>query len=520
MTTYTPTLLLILDGWGQGEASAGNAIQAANTPNIDRILSTAPRSTLTCSGEAVGLPAGQMGNSEVGHLNIGAGRVVYQDIVRIDAAISEGHFFANSTIKDLMAEVKAQGTALHLLGLVSDGGVHSQQNHLYALLWMARDQGLDNVVVHAFLDGRDTPPSSGAKYIRALQDKLQETGVGRIGTVSGRYYAMDRDKRWDRTALAYAAMVHGQGRFAADPVLAVEEAYARGETDEFVLPTVIAPQGQDPAGSITDQDGVFFFNFRADRIRQMVQAFTEPGFDQFDVSSRPRLSQAASMTQYDATFDLPVAFGPQELRNILGQVCSDLGLLQLRLAETEKYAHVTYFFNGGEENPFPGEERILIPSPQEVATYDQKPEMSVYEVTETLIREWTKQKFTLVVCNFANLDMVGHTGNFQATIQACEAVDACLGRVMQCVLDSGGRMLVTADHGNADAMLDEQGEVHTAHSLNPVPFVWLEGSFHGPGELRAQGILGDIAPTILDLWAVEKPQEMTGTSLAQHSSKS
>ncbi|MFP4035372.1 MAG: 2,3-bisphosphoglycerate-independent phosphoglycerate mutase [Desulfovermiculus sp.] len=514
MTTHTPTLLLILDGWGQGEANAGNAIHAAHTPNMDHILATAPRSTLICNGEAVGLPKGQMGNSEVGHLNIGAGRIVYQDIVRIDAAISDGSFFTNKSLVDLMAQVKARGSALHLLGLVSDGGVHSQQSHLHALIRMARDQGLDSVVIHAVLDGRDTPPSSGVEFMRTLQKTLQEIKVGRIGTVSGRYYAMDRDKRWERTSLAYSALVQGQGEVSRDPVQAVEEAYARGETDEFVRPTVIVDADHKPVGSIEDQDGVFFFNFRADRMRQIVRALTERGFHEFDVSSRPALCQAASMTAYDARFDLPVAFAPQELINILGQVCSDHGLKQLRLAETEKYAHVTYFFNGGVEEPFPGEERILIPSPQEVATYDQKPEMSVYTVTDTLVQEWQKQKFTLMVCNFANLDMVGHSGNFQATIKACEAVDDCLGRVMQCVLGSGGRMLVTADHGNADAMLDEQGEIQTAHSMNPVPLVWLEQTYQACG-LRPQGILGDIAPTILDMWGWDKPKEMTGQSLVQ-----
>ena len=514
MTTYTPTLLLILDGWGQGVPNTGNAIYVARTPYMDQILGTAPRTTLTCSGKAVGLPPGQMGNSEVGHLNIGAGRIVYQDIVRIDAAIADGSLFHNSTLTGLMQEVKSKGSALHFLGLVSDGGVHSQQDHLYALIRMAQDQSLDNIVVHAFLDGRDTPPSSGLEYVRDLQKVLQETGVGRIGSVSGRYYAMDRDKRWDRTSLAYDALVRGRGRQSRDPVQAVEEAYARGETDEFVLPTVILNPEQEPKGIIQDQDGVFFFNFRADRIRQLVRAFTEPEFDQFDVSPRPVLSIAASMTMYDAHFTLPVAFAPQELRNILGEVCAGHGLAQLRLAETEKYAHVTYFFNGGVEDPFPGEDRILVPSPKDVATYDQKPEMSVHEVTETLIREWQKKRYSLVICNFANLDMVGHTGNFQATVQACEAVDECLGRVMESVLGAGGRMLVTADHGNADVMLDEQGGIQTAHSMNPVPFVWLENDYQAPG-LRDEGILGDIAPTILDLWGMDKPNEMTGQSLVR-----
>ena len=518
MTTYTPTLLLILDGWGLGEANAGNAVHTAHTPNMDQILGTAPWTTLTCSGEAVGLPAGQMGNSEVGHLNIGAGRIVYQDIVRIDAAIADGSFFSNPTLLDLMGRIQDQGAALHLLGLVSDGGVHSQQNHLYALIRMARDQGLNNVVVHAFLDGRDTPPSSGVDYIRRLQDVLREKQVGRIGSVSGRYYAMDRDKRWERTSLAYSTLVRGQGRTAADPVQAVEDAYARGETDEFVVPTVIVEEDQKPTGTIQDGDGLFFFNFRADRIRQMVRALTEPGFEHFDVFPRPNLCQVASMTTYDAQFNLPVAFAPQMLANILGQVCADLGLAQLRLAETEKYAHVTYFFNGGIEEPFPLEERILIPSPQEVATYDQKPEMSVYEVTDTLIEKWESQTYTLVVCNFANLDMVGHTGNFQAAVKACQAVDECLGKVMHCVLGNGGRMLVTADHGNAEMMQDEKGGIQTAHSQNPVPFVWLEADYPA-AELRSQGILGDIAPTILDLWGVQKPKEMTGQSLVRPSTE-
>jgi 2,3-bisphosphoglycerate-independent phosphoglycerate mutase len=400
---------------------------------------------------------------------------------------------------------------LHLLGLVSDGGVHSHQGHIEALLRMAARKGLDRVAVHAFLDGRDTPPSSGLEYIRRLQRSMREEGAGEIATIAGRYYAMDRDQRWERTRLAYEAIVSGRGRRTRDGAQAVQEAYDRGETDEFVLPTVIVDEEDRPRGPVEDGDGAFFFNFRADRARQLVRSLFEPGFSQFERSRVPELAGLVTMTQYDSTFDLPVAFPPQRLANILGEVCSALGMRQLRIAETEKYAHVTYFFNGGREEPFQGEERILVPSPQEVPTYDRKPEMSVYEVADKLSGQLDAGGFDLVVCNFANLDMVGHTGNIEAAVRACEAVDECVGRVVSRALGRNGRIMLTADHGNADVMLDSHSERQTAHSLSPVPFILVDPG--GNAALRSNGILADIAPTILDLWGREQPEEMTGRSL-------
>ncbi len=513
MLKKKPTLLLILDGWGQGRQDDTNAVYVANTPTLDFIMQNYPFSILECCGEAVGLPKGQMGNSEVGHLNIGAGRVVYQDIVRIDKAIEDGSFFKNEVLVSLMEKAKKSQGKIHLMGLVSDGGVHSHQNHLYALIELAKKIGVD-AVVHAFLDGRDTPPTSGKKYIEMLVNKIKEIGWGRVGTVSGRYYAMDRDKRWERTKLAYDAMVLGKGYIAKDPVSAVEEAYKRGETDEFVKPTVIIDKNNKPAALVEDNDGIFFFNFRADRARQIVRSFWEKNFTNFNREKLPKLCGIATMTEYDKEFDIPVAFPPVMLKNILGEVCSKLDFKQFRIAETEKYAHVTYFFNGGIEEPFPGEDRLLIPSPKDVPTYDKKPEMSVFEVTENLIKKWYEKKYELIVCNFANLDMVGHTGNFEATVKACEAVDKCVKKVVDAVLDLDGRLFVTADHGNADEMKDENGQPHTAHSHNPVAFVWIEkGISKTSAKIKDKGILGDIAPTILNLWDIKKPSEMTGESL-------
>lgn len=511
MQTIKPTLLLILDGCGLADPGPGNAISLARTPNLDRLMSNYPMTRLLASGEAVGLPQGQMGNSEVGHLNIGAGRVVYQDIVRIDRAIKDGSFFTNQTLLQLIDKVKEQNGRLHLLGLVSDGGVHSHQNHIYALLKLAKQQGLKKVYIQAFLDGRDTPPSSGRKYLLALEKKCQQIGCGQIASLCGRYYAMDRDNRWERVQKAYLALTRGQGRQAKSVPEAIETAYARKETDEFVQPTLITPEGL-PEGLIQDGDGLFFFNFRADRARELVRALSDANFRDFERPSFPVLSGLATMTEYDQHFGLPVAFPPMVLNNILGEICSNLGMQQFRTAETEKYAHVTYFFNGGREDPFPGEERLLIPSPKEVATYDQKPEMSVHQVTENLLQKLDKGHFGLLVCNFANLDMVGHTGQIAATIKACEAVDFCLGQVADKILEHQGRMFVTADHGNADEMLDDSNAVQTAHSKNPVPFIWVEEGL-GQVKLRKQGILGDIAPTILDLWSIAPPQEMDGHSL-------
>ncbi len=508
MKNLVPTILLILDGWGMGKQDEKiNAIFKARTPTLDRLFSTCPWSLLKCSGEAVGLPKGQMGNSEVGHMNIGAGRIVYQDIVRIDKAIEEGTFFKNSTLLGLYHRIKQNNSTLHLMGLLSDGGVHSHEKHLYALLEMAKEEGLPTVVVHCFLDGRDTPPQSGIEYLQRLKSHIQEIGIGEIGSIVGRYYAMDRDKRWERTKLAYDMLTLGRGREVEDLEEALREEYARGEGDEFIRP-IISKKGFSP---VKDGDGIFFFNFRADRARQLVMSFLFKDFDAFNREKVPQV-EMATMTEYDKHYPVSVAFPPETYKNILGEVCANNGITQLRIAETEKYAHVTYFFNGGREEPFEGEDRKLIPSPKEVATYDLKPEMSVFEITAEMEKRWLSGKYDLVVCNFANLDMVGHTGNFEATVKACEAVDLCVEKVLKMVDKRKGRLFVTADHGNADEMIDENGKIHTAHSTNPVAFIWVETA-QPPGSLKKEGKLGDIAPTILRAWGIEKPEEMTGISL-------
>lgn len=502
-----PIALIILDGWGVGKpGDKSDAIARAGTPHLTLLSELYPHTVLACSGEAVGLPEGQMGNSEVGHLNIGAGRVVYQELTRISKAIRDGDFFANPVFADVIAAVKQSGAALHLMGLVSDGGVHSHLTHLYGLLELAKRAGLTKVYIHAYLDGRDVPPSSALEYLDALEAKAAELGVGRIATVAGRYWAMDRDKRWERVAKAYAALVDRQGERAPTARAAVEQAYARGETDEFVRPTVVENGGD---GAIRAGDGVIFFNFRPDRARQLTRAFTDKDFADFP---RPFFPLAfATFTQYDETLAVPVAFPPQYIGNTLGEVFSAAGLSQLRIAETEKYAHVTYFFNGGEEKPLPGEERVLIPSPK-VATYDLKPEMSAGEVTDRVVAAIRSGKFDLIVMNYANGDMVGHTGLMDAAVKAVSVVDACVGRVTDAIRDRGGIACITADHGNADQMLDpDSGEALTAHTTNPVPFI-LVSELHRRAKLRA-GILADIAPTILDLAALAKPAEMTGRTL-------
>jgi len=508
-----PTLLLILDGFGIAPAGPGNAVSLARTPNLDVLFARHPHTHLACSGRAVGLPDGFMGNSEVGHMNIGAGRIVYQDMTRIDISIEDGSFFENSALLELCARTKAGSGRLHLMGLVSDGGVHSHQNHIHALVELAKVQGLREVFIHAFLDGRDTPPSSGLGYVRQLEARLAELGLGRIATVMGRYYAMDRDKHYERNEPAYLALACGQGRVVASAAEAVASAYASGETDEFVKPClVIGPDGtgpdSKPVGTIGDGDGLFFFNFRADRARQISRAFFDDDFKEFPRPLRPKLSGFATMTRYESTFPLPVASPPQSLDGFLGQVVSCLGLKQLRIAETEKYAHVTYFLNCGVEQPVPGEERVLIPSPREVATYDLKPEMSAREVTEALLAR--RRGFDLCVCNLANLDMVGHTGIIPAAIKACETVDECVGRIVAAFLADGGQVFLTADHGNAEEMLDAQGGPQTAHSTNPVPLVHIDGK---GGRALRPGKLGDIAPTILASWGQAQPDSMTGASL-------
>ena len=506
-----PLLLAILDGWGEGEDSKTNAIRAAHTPNMDRFKAEYPSTTLLAHNGAVGLPEGQMGNSEVGHLNIGAGRVVYQDFTRINKAIETGGLFTNEALVEAMDTCLEKGTSLHLLGLVSDGGVHSHIDHLVALLQMAAGKGLEKVFVHAFMDGRDTSPTSGAGYMQDMVGAMKRIGVGAVATVSGRYYAMDRDNRWNRVEKAWQAIVDGQGVQAADPIEALNEAYSRDETDEFIKPVVISRDGS-PVSLIDDGDTVLFFNFRSDRARELTRAFTVPGFDGFQAQKQPLLQQYIMMTVYDKTFDLPVAFPPQKLTRILGEELSRSGLKQLRIAETEKYAHVTFFFNGGIEEPFTLEDRVLIPSPKEVATYDEKPEMSAYAVTDALLAK-LDEDYDVIILNFANADMVGHTGIFEAAVKACEAVDDCIGRIVTKVQEIGGTALITADHGNADKMADENSnEVITAHSLNQVPFIVVDDVLKGK-ELRAGGALKDIAPTVLHLLGIDIPKEMEGECL-------
>jgi 2,3-bisphosphoglycerate-independent phosphoglycerate mutase len=508
----TPTLLLILDGFGVAPAGPGNAVSLAKTPVLDGLLAKYPHTQLACSGRAVGLPAGFMGNSEVGHMNIGAGRVVYQDMTRIDIAIEDGSFASNPVLLDLCAKAKAGSGRLHLMGLLSDGGVHSHQNHIHALVALAKSQGVAEIFIHAFLDGRDTPPRSGLGYVQALQAKLAEIGAGRVASITGRYYAMDRDKHFERNEIAYLALACGQGQQVRDGSTAIQEAiqaaYYASETDEFVKPRVVVDDAGTPVGTIGDGDALFFFNFRADRARQISRAFFEKDFKEFARPCVSALSGFATMTQYESTFPLPVAFGPQSLEGFLGQVASENGLRQLRIAETEKYAHVTYFLNCGVEAPLPGEDRVLIPSPREVATYDLKPQMSAREVTEALLAR--RAEFDLCVCNLANLDMVGHTGIIPAAMAACETVDECVGRLVEAFVGAGGQVFLTADHGNAEEMIDAKGGPQTAHSTNPVPLVHIDGN---GGRALKPGRLGDIAPTILASWNIAKPAAMTGESL-------
>ena len=500
-----PLALIIMDGFGDRREESGNAIRAASTPNLDRIFAQNPRTDIGASGMDVGLPEGQMGNSEVGHTNIGAGRVVYQELTRITKAIDEGTVYQNPVLTEAMESAKAKGTALHLMGLLSDGGVHSHQRHLYGLLEMAKRHGLQRVYIHCFMDGRDTPPSSGKGYIEALLRETERIGVGRIATISGRYYAMDRDNRWERVEKAYDAMVNGRGTQEADPVKVMADSYAAGVTDEFVVPTVC-----DPAGTIGAEDSVVFINFRPDRAREITRSLVDPEFAGFAREKGLLPLCYVCMTQYDATMPgVRVAFPPQSLKDTFGQYISDRGLTQLRIAETEKYAHVTFFFNGGVEAPCPGEDRALIPSPK-VATYDLKPEMSAFEVTDEVIGRLESGKYDVIILNYANCDMVGHTGVFEAAVKAVETVDQCVGRMVAKIQELGGAALITADHGNADQMWDEEGKPFTAHTTNPVPFVAV-GT--GAKALRDGGRLADIAPTMLEVLGLPQPQEMDGRSL-------
>ena len=501
-----PTLLMILDGFALSEQEYGNAIKAANTPNIDRLMQTYPHTLISASGLDVGLPEGQMGNSEVGHTNMGAGRVVYQELTRISKSIADGDFFENPALVEAMESARKKGTALHLIGLLSDGGVHSHYTHLYALLKMAKERGVEKVFVHCLMDGRDVSPGSGKGFVAQLGEKMCEIGTGKIATIIGRYYAMDRDNRWDRVEKAYAAMVYGQGEISANAQEVMQNSYDSGITDEFVLPTVC-----DQSAGITEGDSVIFFNFRPDRARAITRALVDPDFDGFKRRGFPKLCYVC-MTQYDATMpNVLVAFRPQSLTGTFGEYISQKGLTQLRIAETEKYAHVTFFFNGGVEQPSEGEDRALIPSPK-VATYDQKPEMSAFEVTDELIARLESGKYDVIILNYANCDMVGHTGDYKAAISAVEAVDACVGKAIDKVLSMGGAAIITSDHGNADQMHEPDGAPFTAHTGGAVPVIAI-----GVGARTLlppmQGKLADLAPTLLDMMGLPKPAEMSGRSL-------
>jgi 2,3-bisphosphoglycerate-independent phosphoglycerate mutase len=515
-TTGTrPVVLVILDGWGIGRDEPGNAILAANTPTMDRISRTYPFATLRCSGEAVGLPDEQMGNSEVGHLNLGAGFIVYQWITRIDKAIHDGSFFQNPALVRSVDGCIASGTTLHLLGLIGDGGVHAHSRHLFALLRLAAQRGLDRVLIHAFTDGRDTSPTSGIGFVREVEEAIRAEGVGRIATVSGRYYAMDRDKRWERTRLAYEAIVDGIGPVAPSAEAALQASYAQGITDEFVVPTVIVPPGSRPH-QIQPGDRIIFFNFRADRARQLTQALVLPDFQGFPrTRSIAGLCPVTTMTRYEDGLPVDVAFEPQDVERPVGRVVSEAGLAQFHCAETEKYAHVTYFFNGGREEPFPGEDRLLVPSPK-VPTYDLQPEMSAPGVTDGVVEAILSRRYAFIIVNYANCDMVGHTGVFAAAVKAAETVDACLARVLDATLSAGGVALVTADHGNAEEMIDRvTGGPMTAHTTNPVPVILVTPEDHPlrHATLRQECVLSSVAPTVLQLMGLPVPPAMTSPSL-------
>ncbi|OPJ57577.1 2,3-bisphosphoglycerate-independent phosphoglycerate mutase [Clostridium oryzae] len=506
--TKKPVMLMILDGFGLSDKVEGNAVKAASKPNFDKLYASYPHTQLGASGLDVGLPAGQMGNSEVGHLNIGAGRIIYQELTRITKAIEDGDFFENESLNFAVDEAKKNGTALHLLGLLSNGGVHSHIEHLKGLLKLAKKKGLEKVYLHAFMDGRDVPPSSGKDFVVEIENAMKEIGCGKVATISGRYYAMDRDNRWERVQLAYNAMVLGKGNTATTAVEAMDKSYADGKTDEFVVPTVIEENGL-PTAKIQNGDSVIFFNFRPDRAREITRAINDKEFSGFE---RETLNlNYITMTQYDKTIEgVKVSYPPQSYTNTLGEYVSKLGKNQLRIAETEKYAHVTFFFNGGVEAPNPGEDRALIPSPK-VATYDLKPEMSAYEVTEEVLKRLDTDTYDMVILNFANPDMVGHTGVFDAAKAAIEAVDKCLGKVADKILAKDGSLFITADHGNAEQMVDyETGNPMTAHTTGPVPFLYVAKDAK---PMRDGGKLSDIAPTMLQAMGLEQPKEMTGKTL-------
>ncbi len=504
-----PLALIIMDGFGLRKETEGNAIAAAKHPNLDRLWATCPHTQIGASGMDVGLPDGQMGNSEVGHTNMGAGRIVYQELTRITKSIEDGEYLSNPVLLHAMENAKKPGAALHLMGLLSDGGVHSHIHHLFGLIEMAKKMGVEKVYIHCFMDGRDVPPTSGAEYIEELQKELEKTGVGKIATVSGRYYAMDRDNRWERVVKAYDAMVNGEGVKAPDPAAMMRQSYADGVTDEFIVPAVVTEGAEIKSG-----DSVIFFNFRPDRARELTRTLVDPDFAGFERKKGFFPLTYICMTQYDATMpNVEVAYAPQSLANTFGEYISKNGLTQLRIAETEKYAHVTFFFNGGVEAPYPGEDRALIPSPK-VATYDLQPEMSAYLVTDEVVKRIRSGKYDVIILNYANCDMVGHTGVFEAAVKAVEAVDTCLGRTLAAIEEMGGRAFVTADHGNADMMTDEEGNPFTAHTTNPVPFIAV-GFPEGTKLLPHGGRLADIAPTMLQALGLPQPAEMTGRSMLE-----
>ncbi len=506
-----PLALVIMDGYGLSPQEEGDATAAAETPYLDKLFAEAPYATLGAAGNAVGLPEGQMGNSEVGHLNLGAGRKVYQEFTRINKAIEDNELEKNEELMNAIKTAKNNDSALHLIGLLSDGGVHSHILHLFGLLEMAKENGLEKVYIHSILDGRDTPPQSAVEYLNQLKEKLAELNIGKIATVSGRYYTMDRDERWDRTKKAYDALVKAEGKQSDDAVKAVENSYEEGVNDEFVEPVVVNSEG-----NIKDQDAVIFYNFRADRARQITRALALPDFDEFErPAEHPEELYYVCMTEYDEEFDLPVAFPQMTVENGLGTILSRQGLKQLRIAETEKYAHVTFFFNGGEEKELEGEDRVLIDSPQ-ISTYDKQPEMSAPEVTEKVLELIDSDEYDVIILNYANPDMVGHTGDFEAAVQAVEAVNEGVSKVVPAILEQGGQVLLTADHGNAEKMAEDDGSPFTAHTTNSVPLFYLGGP---EGVNIKEGILADIAPTMLDILGLDKPEEMTGNSLLQKTEK-
>jgi len=504
------TMLMILDGFGINENEKGNAIKLANTPNIDKLMKTCPTTIIHTSGMQVGLPEGQMGNSEVGHTNIGAGRIVYQELTRITKSIEEGEFFSKSEFVEAIENCKKHNSKLHILGLLSDGGVHSHIRHLIALLELAKRKDFEDVYVHCFIDGRDTPPTSGEGYIAQLEEKMKEKGVGKIASISGRFYSMDRDKRWNRVQKAYDALVNGIGNKAPSAISAIEASYQKEVFDEFVEPTVICSSGEEPIATIGQNDSVIFFNFRPDRAREITRTLVDPEFNEFETKKLDLYY--VCFTQYDETLpNVHIAFKPENLKNTFGEYISSKGLTQLRIAETEKYAHVTFFFNGGEEKQYPGEDRILVPSPK-VETYDMQPEMSAEEVTVKVVEAIQSGKYNNIILNYANPDMVGHTGSLEAAIKAIETIDTCVQKVVEAVKEKEGVLLITADHGNAEQMIDKAtGEPHTAHTTNPVPLI-LVGK---DGVKLKEGKLADLAPTMLEIMGLEKPEEMTGTSLIE-----